>query len=66
VARTISNTVVYWVTGRRPPGFLGDTIFQSDGRLRRYYRFSGLTLESAIHSKRFLGQPVFIGHVVRK
>jgi SAM-dependent methyltransferase len=65
-ARTIFNTVVYRLSGRRLPGFLGDTIFQSDRRLRRYYRSAGLTLESAIPSRRFLGQPVFIGHVVRK
>ena len=58
--------MVYRLTGRRLPGFLGDPIFQSDRRLRRYYRSSGLILESAIQSKRFLGQAVFIGHVVRK
>ena len=65
-ARTIVNTLVYRLTGKRLPGFLGDTIFQSDRRLRRYYRAAGLTFESAINSRRFLGQPVFIGHVVRK
>jgi len=65
-ARTIFNTIVYRMSGRRLPGFLGDTIFQSDRRLRRYYRSEGLTLESAIPSRRFLGLAVFIGHVVRK
>lgn len=65
-ARTILDTMVYRPSGRRLPGFLGDPIFQSDRCLRRYYRSSGLTLESAIQSRRFLGQPVFIGHVVRK
>jgi SAM-dependent methyltransferase len=65
-ARTIVNTLVYRLTGKRLPGFLGDTIYQSDRRLRRYYRSAGLTFESAIRSRRFLGQPVFIGHVVRK
>ena len=65
-ARTILNTMIYRLTGRRLPGFLGDTIFQSDRRLRRYYRSVGLTLESTMHSRRFLGQAVFIGHVVRK
>ena len=64
--RTILNTMIYRLTGRRLPGFLGDAIFQSDGRLRRYYRSVGLTLESTMHSRRFLGQAVFIGHVVRK
>ena len=65
-ARTIVNTLVYRLTGKRLPGFAGDTIFQSDRRLRRYYRAAGLTFESTIPSRRFLGQPVFIGHVVRK
>jgi SAM-dependent methyltransferase len=65
-ARTIVNTLVYRLCGTRLPGFLGDTIFQSDRRLRRYYGQAGLTLEATIPSRRFLGQPVFIGHVVRK
>ena len=65
-ARTILNTMIYRLTGRRLPGFLGDTIFQSDRRLRRYYCSVGLSLDSAIESKRFLGSPVFIGHIVRK
>jgi SAM-dependent methyltransferase len=65
-ARTIVNTAVYRLLGRRLPGFLGDTLFQSEARLRRYYRSSGLTFDSAIQSTRFLGQSVFITHVVRK
>jgi SAM-dependent methyltransferase len=65
-ARTIVNTAVYRVLGRRLPGFLGDTLFQSEARLRRYYRAAGLTFESAVQSARFLGQPVFITHVLRK
>lgn len=65
-ARTIVNTAVFRLVGRRLPGFLGDTLFQSEARLRRYYRAAGLALESSIHSRRFLGRPVFIGHVVRK
>ena len=32
-ARTILNTMIYRLTGRRLPGFLGDTIFQSERRL---------------------------------
>ena len=64
--RTILNTAVYRLLGRRLPGFLGDTLFQSEARLRGYYRAAGLRFESAIQSARFLGQPVFITHVVRK
>jgi SAM-dependent methyltransferase len=65
-ARTIVNTLVYRVLGTRLPGFLGDTLYQSESRLHRYYGSSGLTFDSAIPSRRFLGLPVFIGHVVRK
>jgi len=65
-ARTIVNTAVYRLLGTRLPGFRGDTLFQSEARLRGYYRSAGLTLDSVIESRRFLGRPVFIGHVLRK
>jgi len=65
-ARTIANTLAYRITGRRLPGFLGDTIFQSDQRMRRYFRASGLTVRSEIHSRKFLGRRVFFGHVLGK
>lgn len=65
-AKTIVNTMVYRLLGARLPGFLGDTLYQSESRLRRYYRSAGLTFASTIPSRRFLGLPVFIGHVVRK
>lgn len=65
-ARTIVNTAVYRLLGRRLPGFLGDTLFQSEASLGRHYRVAGLTFESTIPSRRFLGRPVFIAHVVRK
>ncbi len=64
--RTIVNTAIYRLLGRRLPGFLGDTLFQSEARLRGYYRAAGLRFESAVRSAHFLGQPVFITHVVRK
>lgn len=65
-AKTILNTLVYRLFGRRLPGPLGDTIHQSTGRMRRYYHAVGLLLEGETPSRRFLGQPVFLGHVVRK
>lgn len=65
-ARTIANTLAYRVTGRRLPGFMGDTIFQSDRRMRRYYRASGLAVRSEVHSRGFLGRRVFFGHVLAK
>ncbi len=65
-ARTIANTALYRMLGTRLPGWLGDTLFQSVGRLRRYYERFGLTLEASIPCRLFLGQAVFIVHVVRK
>jgi SAM-dependent methyltransferase len=65
-ARTIVNTVVYRILGRRLPGWLGDTLFQSEARLCRYYKRFGLRLEATIPCRHFLGQAVFIVHVVRK
>ncbi len=64
--RTIANTLVYRVTGRRLPGFWGDTIYQATRRLRRYYAAAGLTLVEAHPAATFAGAPVFIYHVVRK
>jgi SAM-dependent methyltransferase len=64
--RTIVNTWLYRATGRRLPGFWGDTIYQSSGRLRRYYAQAGLTLIEEPVAARFAGGPVFIYHTVRK
>ena len=64
--RTILNTAVYRLLGKRLPGFLGDTLFQSEARMRGYYRAAGLRIRVGGHSERFIGQPVFITHVVRK
>jgi SAM-dependent methyltransferase len=65
-ARTIANTVVYALTGRRLPGFWGDSLYQSDRRLRLYYRRNGLELVEAPSSTRFAGAPVFLYHVLRR
>lgn len=64
--RTIVNTVVYRLTGRRLPGFLGDTLFQTSRRLRRYYRQVGLELVHEHPGRRFAGAPVFIYHTLRR
>ena len=40
-ARTIVNTAVYRLLGRRLPEFLGDILFQSEVSLRRCYRAAG-------------------------
>jgi SAM-dependent methyltransferase len=64
-ARVIANTVFYSVTGRRLPGFWGDTLYQSERRLRRYYRQTALEYRPT-PAPRFLGAPVFIYHTLRK
>ncbi|MBI1735457.1 MAG: methyltransferase domain-containing protein [Candidatus Rokubacteria bacterium] len=64
-ARVIANTAVYALTGRRLPGFWGDTLYQSERRLRRYYADAGLDVVSS-PARGFLGAPVFIYHTLRK
>lgn len=64
--RTMANTAVYRMTGRRLPGFLGDTLFQTTRRLQHYYRRFGLDLIEEHPSPRFAGAPVFIYHTLRK
>ena len=54
------------LTGRRIPGFLGDTLYQSERRLDRYYRKNKLHLWERTPSPKFLGLPVFIYHTVEK
>ena len=65
-ARVIANTWWYVLTGRRLPGFWGDTLYQSGARLRRYYERSGLDLIEDRPSARFAGAPVFIYHTLRR
>lgn len=64
--RTLANTWVYAMTGRRSPRFLGDTVYQTRRRLAAYYRKNGLRLLQGSPSRTFLGLPVFIYHSVRK
>ena len=64
--RTIVNTFFYGVTGSRLSGFWGDTLYQSERRLRRYYATHGLELVEARPSPGFAGAPVFIYHVLRR
>jgi ubiquinone/menaquinone biosynthesis C-methylase UbiE len=64
--RTIVNTFFYGLTGLRLSGFWGDTLYQSERRLRRYYASHGLELVEARPSPGFAGAPVFIYHVLRR
>jgi len=65
-ARTLLNTWLWALTGHRLPGFLGDTCYQSRGRLLKWYEASGLKLEHELGSPRYLGCPVFIYHRLKK
>jgi ubiquinone/menaquinone biosynthesis C-methylase UbiE len=65
-ARALVNTWCYALTGRRLGGFWGDTLYQSEWRLRRYYRDAGLEVVRTPPSARFFGVPVFICHTVRR
>jgi SAM-dependent methyltransferase len=58
--RALVNTCFYAVFGWRLPGFLGDTVYQTRGRLARAYRRLGLRLVEDTRSPRFMGLPVFI------
>lgn len=60
------NTVVYCMSGRRLPGFIGDTILQSPRRMKKYYRQNNLQFEQEIIVGRELGLSVFFGHRVKK
>jgi SAM-dependent methyltransferase len=64
--RTIVNSAVFFSTGRRLPGFWGDTIVQTSKRLQRLYRRNGMELAAETPSRKFLGFPVFLYHEVRK
>jgi SAM-dependent methyltransferase len=64
--RTLVNTWLFAVSGRRLPAFLGDTLYQSHRRLAQYYGRKGLRLRHNAEARRFCGLPVFIYHVVEK
>ena len=64
--RSLVNTWVYALLGRRLPGFVGDTLYQSRRRLGNYYRACHLRLVEEHPSPTFMGFPVFIYHVVEK
>lgn len=60
--RSLVNTWLWVATGRRLPGFLGDTLFQSGRRLNRYFRAAGLSVLRQGGGPRFAGLPVFLYH----
>jgi SAM-dependent methyltransferase len=64
--RTLLNTWLYALTGRRLPGFLGDTLYQTRRRIEASYRTNGMRLLHEIPSPTFLGLPVFLYHSLEK
>jgi SAM-dependent methyltransferase len=64
--RSMLNTWFYRVSGHRLPGFWGDTLYQTHGRLVKYYQREGLKLLGTRTGKAFLGFPVFIYHTIEK
>ena len=64
--RSLINTWVWMITGRRLPGFLGDTIYQSRRRLSKYFQVNGFSLLEDTPSKCFWGFPVFTYQLIKK
>jgi SAM-dependent methyltransferase len=64
--RSLVNSWFYAAAGRRLPGWVGDTLYQSRARLNRYYERLGLRLVRETPSPAFLRFPVFIYHHIRK
>lgn len=64
--RTLVNTWLYVVTGRRLPGFLGDTVYQFRRRLATSYQNNGLRLVQESPSRTFLALPVLFYHSIQK
>jgi SAM-dependent methyltransferase len=64
--RMHANTVFYRTTGRRLPGFLGDTICESPRRMSRYYRENNLILKEELIVGREAGMSIFFCHRVMK
>jgi SAM-dependent methyltransferase len=63
-ARTIANSWLYALSGRRLPGFWGDTLYQSAARLRRYYQAAPFSLRAEYIRPAFGGlRDVFFHHL---
>lgn len=64
--RSLVNTFALSLAKKRLPGFLGDTIYQSEKRLATIYAKVGFQLQSERTTHGPLGKPVFIYHRVAK
>jgi SAM-dependent methyltransferase len=65
-ARSLVSTWYYAMTGRRLPGWMGNTLYQTRRRLGRYYREAGLRVTEESISASFLYRPVYIYHVLER
>lgn len=61
--RTLANTAVYRLLGRRIPGWIGDSIHQSPARLARLCRRNGLRPVVERRGSGYRALPVFIYQV---
>ena len=61
--RTIANSWCYRLTGRRLPGFWGDTLYQSAARLARYYCRAGFALVAEYVRPAYGLRDVFFHHL---
>jgi SAM-dependent methyltransferase len=64
--RSLANACFFSLIGKRLPGFLGDTIYQSEKRLSAIYRAAGFEIKSARSTRGPLGLPVFNYHLISK
>lgn len=65
-ARMLLNTALYVPTGKRFPGFFGDTLCQTQGAMRRATANAGLSLECVEVIESTLGIPRILFHGLRK
>ena len=65
-ARMLLNTVTYRVSGRRLPGWMGDTLVQTERRLGSYYEAYGLRLDGRHVIRGRHHAPRFIFHHLSK
>lgn len=63
--RSLINSFAFSITGRRLPGFLGDTIYQSEQRLADLYAANRLDVVSSRTTLGPFARPVFIYHKIR-
>jgi SAM-dependent methyltransferase len=64
--RSLANSLLVELLGRRLPGWHGDTAYVTPRRLARHYARSGLRLVAHTPSPTFLGLPVFLYHAVER